>query len=66
MLLKVNKLYFIYRNIEKEEEFTVYMVAAPEPTVRPYMFEPESDPEWEESAKAVPQMRRIQQNVSQW
>ena len=27
------------------------MVDAPETIVRPYMFEPESDPEWEESAE---------------
>ena len=30
------------------------MAATPEPTLRPDMFEPESDPEWEEATEAVP------------
>ena len=44
MLLKVNKL---------DASFTVIMADAPETIVRPYMFEPESDAEWEESTEST-------------
>ena len=43
MQLKVNEL---------DASFTVNMADALE-TVRPYMLEPESDPEWEESAEST-------------
>ena len=40
-----------------EKEVTVNMAETTETTVRPYMFEPESDPEWEESAEENPAER---------